>query len=55
MNQSTIHPADCRCSKCPGQFGTREQRHRRFLITMIVYVAILVTAGTAAIFATAAP
>lgn len=54
MNQSTIHPADCTCSKCPGHFSTRKQHHRRFLVYLIVYMAILVAAGSAAIIATAA-
>ncbi|WP_156317908.1 hypothetical protein [Blastomonas sp. AAP25] len=51
MNQSTIHPADCRCSKCP---GTREQRQHRFRITVFLYMAILIGAGTLMIIATAA-
>ena len=49
-----IHPADCRCSKCPDPRGTRAQRHARFLVIMVLYligivagVAVLLQGGSA--------
>ncbi|MDK2757525.1 MAG: hypothetical protein KYX66_12395 [Blastomonas fulva] len=53
MNQSTIHAADCSCSKCAAPYGTSLQRRRRFLIVMFLYIAVLIAAGTAIITATA--
>lgn len=54
MNQSTIHAADCSCSKCAAPYGTSLQRRRRFVIAVILYNAVLIAAGTAIITATAA-
>ena len=41
MNQGTIHPADCRCSKCP---GTRNQRAASLRLAVGLYVLVLVIA-----------
>lgn len=41
MNQGTIHPADCRCSKCP---GTHDQRPPSLRLAVGLYVLVLVIA-----------
>lgn len=42
-----VHPMDCGCSKCPDPRGTREQRHRRFLIVIALYLIGIVIGVTA--------
>lgn len=41
MNQGTIHPADCRCSKCP---RSRDQRFASLRLAIGLYVLVLVIA-----------
>jgi hypothetical protein len=41
VNQGTIHPADCRCSKCP---ATRNQRPASLRLAVGLYVLVLVIA-----------
>lgn len=51
MNQSTIHAADCRCSKCP---GARFDRHRRLLAIMALYALGIALAVVALLMGAAA-
>lgn len=49
-----IHPADCRCSKCPNSGAISAQRYRRLLVAMVLNligivagIALLLQGGSA--------
>ncbi|PXW67876.1 hypothetical protein C7451_12312 [Blastomonas natatoria] len=49
MNQTNlpIHGMGCSCSKCSDPRGTPIQRHRRFLVIMVLYLVGIVIGAAA--------